>query len=105
VNPVRELPNHWISAFAHRRLRSASSIVSDLEQTMAFSLYAATIPSFRTLGDSLPSERDPGLRRFERCAPAQSDWLQRLAAFHVVGQCAANLSHKSALILGIAQAS
>jgi hypothetical protein len=28
---------------------SASSIVSDLEQTMAFSLYAATIPSYQQI--------------------------------------------------------
>ena len=62
-------------------------------------------PGVPALGESLPSERDPGLRSFERCALAQSDWLQRLAAFHVVGQCAAHVSHKSALILGIAQAS
>jgi hypothetical protein len=35
----------------------------------------------------------------------QSDWLQRLAALDVVGQCAAYLRHKSALILRIAQGS
>ena len=50
IDPARHFSRTLDKCFgANRRLRSASFATIDLEETMAFSLYAATIPSYQQI--------------------------------------------------------